>query len=62
LAIPRQAFILWLAAHDSLTTGERLLSWALEVMFFVCFVEGVLKEEATYSLNVVSVKEFGWSV
>jgi hypothetical protein len=27
LAIPRQALILWSAAHDSLTPGVRLLSW-----------------------------------
>lgn len=27
LAIPQQAFILWLAARDSLSTGVRLLSW-----------------------------------
>jgi hypothetical protein len=27
LAIPRQAFFLWLAARDSLTKGERLLRW-----------------------------------
>jgi hypothetical protein len=27
MAIPRQSFILWLAIRNSLTTGERLLSW-----------------------------------
>ena len=27
LAIPKQAFILWLAIRNGLTTGEKLLSW-----------------------------------
>lgn len=27
LAIPKQAFVLWLAVHNSLITGERMLKW-----------------------------------
>jgi hypothetical protein len=30
LAIPKQAFILWLAMRDRLTTGERLLKWGYQ--------------------------------
>jgi hypothetical protein len=26
-AIPKQTFILWLALHNRLTTGDRLLAW-----------------------------------
>jgi hypothetical protein len=42
LAIPRQAFFMWLAIRDSLTTGESLLKWvfggnALCGIFFFFF-------------------------
>jgi hypothetical protein len=30
LAIPKQAFILWLAIHNRLTTGDRLLAWGFK--------------------------------
>jgi hypothetical protein len=29
-AIPKQAFILWLAVNNRLTTGDRLLAWGFK--------------------------------
>lgn len=37
-AIPKQAFVLWLAMRDSLTTGERLAGWGFigDVLCLFC--------------------------
>jgi hypothetical protein len=43
MAIPRQAFILWLAARDSLSTGIRLLSWGFGGNFLCVFWRGCIE-------------------
>jgi len=61
LAIPKQAFILWLAVNNKLSTGVCMLGdlWVILVVYFV----GVeLKVETTFFSYVVSVKESGKNV
>jgi hypothetical protein len=68
LAIPRQAFFMWLAIRDSLTTGESLLKWVFGgnalcgIFFFFFLVEVALKVGITYFLSVVSLNESGWKI
>lgn len=40
VAIPKQAFIVWLAARDSLITGERLLKWGFKGDVLCAFCRG----------------------
>jgi hypothetical protein len=59
-AIPKQAFILWLAMHNRLSTGDRLLSWGytgnIQCVFFVGMQ---LRVEIISFFPVVSVLESG---
>ncbi|XP_059440872.1 uncharacterized protein LOC132173392 [Corylus avellana] len=43
LAIPKQAFILWLAMKDRLLTGERLLKWGYKGEVQCCFCHSQLE-------------------
>lgn len=40
MEIPKQVFILWLAARDGLSTGERLLRWGFDGAIMCVFCRG----------------------
>jgi hypothetical protein len=61
-AIPKQAFILWLAVNNRLTTGDRLLTcWhgVIREIQIVSYAEMELKAVTTCSFRVGLVLEFG---
>jgi hypothetical protein len=58
-AIPKQAFILWLAMHNRLTTGDRMLTWAgvlREILYVFSAVEE-LKARTIYSSHMAFALE-----
>lgn len=58
-AIPKQAFILWLAIHNQLNTGDRLLSRGFKCDTECVFCRHGMKAEITCSLSVGLVFGFG---
>lgn len=60
-ATPKFAFLAWLAIHNRLSTGERMLRWGGGVtsMMLVPFVMRLLKQEATFISIVDTLQRFG---
>lgn len=60
MAIPRHAFLLWLAIRDGLPTGERLLKWDAkgDVHCLICM--RVIKSHGHLFFVVVLLRGFGW--
>jgi hypothetical protein len=59
MAIPKQAFILWLVMKERLVTGDRLLRWGYKGMSIACSAKISWKVVLTYFLNAVAVIESG---
>jgi hypothetical protein len=61
-AIPKHAFIVWLAVQDRLIIGARMVKWGYKrevKCFFFFFVTIKLKARSISSLSAVLVTEFG---
>jgi hypothetical protein len=58
-AIPRHAFILWLALRDALVTKEKMCSWGFSGPNVCMFCYGCNESWGISSLIVVLVDGFG---
>jgi len=56
-AIPKQAFVMWLAMKNCLTTGDRLVKWGYKCEVSCVFCRNEWKAENTFSLSVATVQE-----
>jgi hypothetical protein len=57
-AIPKHAFILWLAMQDRLLIGDHLIKWGYKGEVKCLFCHNQMESMEHLFLNVVSVIEF----